>query len=478
MSAYASKPNCGGTEAGGFVIPLVANTLWFASCLPEAAAFWRATRDVAGTQRRVLRRITGFDNVAEFQERVPLSDQPGVPREPVIRRVPTSGTTGPTKFIPYTRSLLAEFQRGIAPWIVDLFAHYPGMMAGKSYWAISPVAAEAEGFADDTEYLGRAGWLARATLAVPASVRYIRDMDAWRSETLRHLMVCRDLTFISVWHPSFLTLLLEGVDEPARLWPKLKVISCWGDATELAAMFPQAQIQSKGLIATEGFVSLPLWGRAGAALAVRSHFFEFLDDDGKARLAHELTVGREYSVVLTTSGGLYRHRLYDRVRVMGFERECPLLRFVGKETLVSDHFGEKVSEEHVRAALRISTRFAMVARDGNAYTLFVEATEDDGRLRFIAERLDAALQSNIHYRYCRQLGQLGPVRVFRVASRGRETYLEESRRRGQRLGNVKPSVLRVDTGWSTVFIGSFVEACQADGIAHTTGSACARSSTG
>jgi len=441
------------------VKPLIANSLWFASCLPEAAAFRRATRDVVGTQQRVLQKITGFRSVAEFQDRVPLSDEPGMPCEPVIHRVPTSGTTGPTKLIPYTRSLLREFQRGIAPWIADLFVHNPGMLAGKSYWAISPVAQTAKGFADDTEYLGRAGGLARATLAVPASVRHIRDMDEWRRETLGHLTACRDLTFISVWHPSFLMLLLEGVREPAKLWPMLRVISCWGEAPELVEIFPQARIQPKGLIATEGFVSLPLWERDGAALAVRSHFFEFLNDDGNAKLAHELAVGCEYSVILTTSGGLNRYQLNDRVRVSGFEQECPLLRFVGKETNVSDHFGEKLNDHHVQAVLEsigLDATFVMVACEGHAYTLFAETRDDDFRLLLAAEKLDGALQTNVHYRYCRQLGQLAPVRAFRILSRGREAYLETCRERGQRLGEVKPAALSRTTGWGEVFPGSFV----------------------
>ena len=445
--------------------PLIANSLWFALCLPESAAFQRATRHVAETQRRVLQRITGVSSVMEFQERVPLSDEPGVPCTPVIQRVPTSGTTGPTKFIPYTRSLLAEFQHGIGPWIADLFAHNPSLLTGKSYWAISPVANEAGGFSDDTEYLGRASWLAQATLAVPASVRHICDMEEWREETLRHLLACRDLTFISVWHPSFLTLLLQGMDEPVKLWPKLRVISCWGDAAaarpagDLARMFPAVTIQPKGLIATEGFVSLPLWGRDGAALAVRSHFFEFLDDAGAVRLAHDLVNGREYSVVLTTSGGLNRYRLYDRVKVVGFEHECPLLRFVGKENHVSDRRGEKLNERHVQAALEmigLDATFTMVACEGNAYILFAETTERDDQLLAAAGKLDAALRANVHYRYCRELGQLATFRVFRITSRGYATYLEACKRRGQRIGDVKPAALDCRDGWLGVFDGRLV----------------------
>lgn len=435
--------------------PLVANSLWFVSCLPEALAFRRATRDVAGTQRRVLERITGCE-VAVFQEEYPLTDEIGEPAEPVVRRLPTSGTTGPTKWIPYTAGLYREFQRGIAPWIVDLFAHNPGMLAGKSYWAISPAGKTGAEFGDDSEYLGSAQKWVAATLAVPAAVRMAKE---WRQETLRHLLTCRELTFISVWHPSFLTLLLEDVDPD---WPELRVISCWGDAPELQARFPQATIQPKGLIATEGFVSLPLWGREGAALAVRSHFFEFLDGAGKPWLAHELVVGREYSVVLTTGGGLKRYRLNDRIRVTGFECECPLLGFVGKETNVSDRFGEKVSELHVASTLAgLPAEFALVACEGRAYTLFVESHLPNEALEVWVEKLETALQENVHYRYCRELGQLDHVQAFRIVTGGAATYLAVCQARGQRLGDVKPIWLSRQDGWSEHFKGRRLRSVEA-----------------
>jgi hypothetical protein len=276
---------------------------------------------------------------------------------------------------------------------------------------------------------------------------------------------------ISVWHPTFLSLLVEplaemfpGESDPAalhaRLWPRLRVISCWADAAaaqpaaELARLFPHARIQPKGLIATEAFVSLPLEEHDGAALAVRSHFFEFVDDCGHVRLAHQLSRGDEVSVVVTTGGGLLRYRLRDRVAVTGFVRECPVLRFIGKEALVSDWFGEKLSELQVQRALDASgleVGFALVACEDNGYVLFAETPVDGDRLLEAAKRFDAALRDNIHYRYCRQLGQLRPLRVCRLRHGGREAWLRECAVRGQRLGGVKPSLLRRDTDWMAVF---------------------------
>jgi hypothetical protein len=264
----------------------------------------------------------------------------------VLLLEPTSGSTAATKHIPYTAALKAEFQQAIAPWVVNFFRHTPALLLGQAYWSVTPVTQRNQrtpgglpiGFEEDSAYLG--GWqryLLQAVLAVPPLVRLIDDMEAFRYITLLFLLRSRSLALISVWNPTFLTLLVNRLPEwwphlaadighgtlsaptplvpelqrqlitfnqpdprraaeiraifqeendPAlihtRLWPHLRLISCWTEAQaafhvlELARLFPQAQIQGKGLIATEGFVSLPLVGQTGAALAIRSHFFEFL----------------------------------------------------------------------------------------------------------------------------------------------------------------------------------------------------------
>jgi hypothetical protein len=105
-------------------------------------------------------------------------------------------------------------------------------------------------------------------------------------------------------------------DDVQGIWPKLTLISCWGDgparsaAASLARRFPHVEVQRKGLIATEAIVTIPFGGRH--PLTIGSHFFEFLDPNGRARLAHQLEGGVEYTVVVTTAGGLYRYRLADR----------------------------------------------------------------------------------------------------------------------------------------------------------------------
>ncbi len=539
------------------MIARTANRLWTLGNRRRWRRFRHALRDPGTVQRRLLEgylqrnagtvfgrrhRFAEIDSVAAWQRQVPLvryddleplierirrGEQGVLTAEPVARLVPSSGSTAARKVVPYTRGLLHEIGAAVGPWIVDLHRRRPGLGRGRAYWSISP-AVEIEdggsavpvGFDDDGAYLG--GFFQRLvdrTLAVPAAVRHLRDVEAFRYATLRHLLRARDLTLISVWHPSFLDLLLEplaqrweellgdvaagtltlpadvpgdlrralahplrpdsrraaeleglGPDALADLWPNLEVISCWADgnagapAAALAERFPGVGVEPKGLIATEAFVSLPFAGRRPAAVC--SHFFEFLDDHGRVHLLDRLADGGEYSVVVTTAGGLYRYRLHDRVRVEGRLGATPCLRFLARDDRVSDRAGEKLAEGHVAGVLErllpadLGVRFAMLAPDGgqnggghSSYTLYLES--DRRPPPGLADRLEAALAENPHYRYCIELGQLGPARLFRVAGDGHQVYLEHRRRAGQRLGDVKPAALSPEVGWSERFAGYY-----------------------
>ncbi len=74
-------------------------------------------------------------------------------------------------------------------------------------------------------------------------------------------------------------------------------------------------------------------GEGRQALAIRSHFFEFVEVDDwesgekKALLCHELEVGRQYYILFTTSGGLYRYHINDIVKVVGWYNRTPSSNF-------------------------------------------------------------------------------------------------------------------------------------------------------
>jgi hypothetical protein len=252
------------------------------------------------------------------------------------------------------------------------------------------------------------------------------------------------------------------------------LISCWADAAasryldEIRALFPSVEIQPKGLLATEGCVSFPLVGREAPVLAIRSHFFEFEEmDAARCRLAHELDRGGRYRVVITTAGGLYRYQLRDEVEVVGFENDCPLLRFLGKADRVSDLVGEKLAEPFVRSALdrlfaaqHLVPHFALlVPVEGwpARYRLYLQGAnlaDNSIPVARIQELLDAALAENPHYAYAVRLGQLAPVEIAILDPRGEPGWCVYERcclARGQRAGNIKPAALDSWTGWPAEF---------------------------
>ena len=528
-----------------------AGLVWLAANAPGYWLYRRALQSPEAEQRglllRTLRanadtafgRAHGFAQVrtpSEYQSRVPLSRheeyRPWLERvargergvltgAPVVALQPSGGTSGGSKAIPYTRALQGELRRAIAPWVFDLHRSRPGLALGASYWSITPAlqgravgaSAVRVGFEEDSEYLG-GFWrrLLGPTLAVPADVRHVRDAESFRYVTLLFLLRRGDLRLVSVWHPSFLTLLLDALprhwdalvrdvgratlrppaalapelqarlgarlcpdpgraaalrrcapDEPTRIWPQLRLVSCWGDGhaalhlAELRRRLPGVEIQPKGLLATEACVTLPFAG--ATPLAVRSHFFEFLAGE-RAWLAHELEPGGIYSVVVTTGGGLYRYRLEDRVRVEGFVGRTPSLRFLGKEDHVSDLCGEKLNEGFVAEVLRglfdalgLNPRFALLAPELSpappAYALYLELDAEPPPT--LAALLEQRLQASPDYRYCAALGQLAPARVAWVRADAFPRYLQRLCERGQRPGDVKALALSPLSGWSEVF---------------------------
>jgi hypothetical protein len=536
-----------------------ANSLWWLAGGPSYAAFTSALHAPDAAQERVLRtflrknshtsfgREHGLPRVRtseEFTRRVPIRNydelrpwidriQRGEPQvltnEPVTRLVPTSGSTAARKLIPYTASMHGELNSAISPWISDLYRSYPRALLGASYWSISPVSSAefqpAEdsavpiGFDDDAAYLGPfRKSLINAGMAVPPEVSQIASIEDWRYVSALLLLRRSDLSLVSVWHPSFFSLLLRVIQEnweqllseisrgacavtgrlsPSvaasiksrpnprraqelhgisplrvdRLWPKLIVLSCWADghaaaaAGELAQSLGSIVLQPKGLIATEGIISIPFAGCH--PVAIRSHYLEFEEDSGRVLRASELRANHEYNVILTTGGGLWRYRLGDRIAVDALLGRTPSIRFVGKSVQVSDRMGEKLSDGFVASVFsklfadeRSRPAFAMLAPDvdgeGCRYTLYLSADAPDE----ICAKLDLLLSANPHYAYCRRLAQLSSPRFFRVSGDAFAEYSSRLMRAGKILGEIKPAGLSPLDDWSKHLSGQY-ESCGA-----------------
>ncbi|UCI21856.1 GH3 auxin-responsive promoter family protein [Mesorhizobium sp. B2-1-8] len=394
--------------------------------------------------------------------------------EPVRFLEQTGGSSGGSKYIPYTDSGLRAFTSCLYPWLADLIRRRPGVAQGNGYFALSPVGRGADervgahrlGSPVPFAYFGALRDSLIELSAVPMELRLLGDFASWQRQTCLHLLAADELSLIWVWSPTYLTEILRamqrdaasllpeladrlGATRPAgrvsrriavleaalggsgaglsAIWPRLDTISCWTDASsrgfaaELQGQFPQTFIQSKGLMSTEAAVSFPYADGPGCILASQSGFFEFLDDSGAGRFAWQLEVGGCYRLIVTTGSGLYRYDTQDMVEVCGFTGDTPRLRFIGRAGMVSDLCGEKLTEAFVARCLadtgldpRTYALLVAVAAPHPHYRLFVETGGTAGRIAPPGPAVEHALMANPQYEYARRIGQLGALRATTV----------------------------------------------------------------
>ena len=490
-------------------ITFLCNLCWLLSTLPGWFAFQFALWFPRRTQKRILARILrtnaalqqdtpfhqrkthDYDDLLHNIERIMRGENNALTSEPILLLEPTGGSTSGTKLVPYTRSLKKEFQRAIDPWIAGLFLRWPSLLLGRHYWSITPSTMEQRvsvvpiGFDADVAYLGRfQQFMGRQIMAVPPRMANSQTPEQARLLTLVHLLAAPDLRLVSVWHPSLLTEMMETLrfrfDEllqalperranklrtigcnPALIWKKLKVISCWSGPAcrpwieQLQGMFPRAAIQPKGLVATEGITSIPL-GKTLDVAAVRSHYYEFeCEKTGELVPLGEVVPGNVYHLILTTGGGLCRYRTHDRVQITGSFRRTPRIQFLTRNNTTSDLFGEKITLAHAEricSTLPCAYSFVMIAPEPHAnkfrYALYLET---DSNPADIAGHFETALCENYQYRHARNLGQLEPSIVHRVEG-ATGKVIKRLSQNSKQSGSIKLAALRTETDWNTTLL--------------------------
>ncbi len=187
-----------------------------------------------------------------------------------------------------------------------------------------------------------------------------------------------------------------------------------------AEWFGDVPVRDPGLLASEGRMSIPIDDNSAAGiLDVASHYFEFIPADEyespsrRALTIADLQPNAEYFLLLTTSSGLCRYDIGDRVRVTGFFGQAPIIEFLSKGAHTASLAGEKLTEHQVVAAMRSLSNppdsfvLAPAFSDPPHYRLYLDAPVAPDKL---ADDLDRALSAqNLEYASKRQTHRLGPI---------------------------------------------------------------------
>ena len=408
--------------------------------------------------------------------------------QPVLMFSMTSGTTGEPKHIPVTPRFLADIRRGWNIFGVNVLNQHPQAWLrpliqissstheqtsprGKPCGAISGLLAETQ------------KKIVRWMYVVPRWVANMHDPASRYYTILRH-SVGRDVAFITTANPSSTIKLIEtgqaeaqrlirdvrdgtftpperipagqgvkkfrpnptlarkleaGISADGKLLPKhfwsLAFLTNWTGGTlhlylrRLRELFPGVSVHDIGLLASEGRFSIPLSANSPSGIAeITSNFLEFIpaerreDENPPTLRADELTEGEEYFLVVTNWAGLYRYNLDDRVRVTGYRGQSPEFEFLSRGLHTANITGEKITEHQVVASMRLARRqmgchverFVLQGRfcsDTEPYYELRLESSDGSDPAGLAECMDKNLaEMNIEYASKRRGGRLGPIK--------------------------------------------------------------------
>jgi phenylacetate-coenzyme A ligase PaaK-like adenylate-forming protein len=452
--------------------------------------------------------IQCYEDLRPYIEGQERTREPRLNADPPLLYAQTSGTTGKPKLIPILRDtargirfyqrLFAFAQYQGVPAIyhgktlviagATIEGHLP---TGIGYGAMSGVITDS------------LPWAVRRKSSLSDAVRGIADYG----QKYRHIAACAlaepSLSVLATPNPSTILKLLEvirrdypdlvealssrcdlpgaaGVLPPAvsperlshlraligqeasltlaSLWPSLRAVVTWTGGNcallipKLRALLPEgAVIIEMGYLSSECLGSLNVDVVHNRCVPTfHEHLFEFVEahhwerDQPATVTLEQLEVGRKYSVIVTTSNGLYRYAMNDIVEVTGRFNQTPTIRFVQKGKGVTNITGEKIYEhqviqavEEVAKSVGASCEFFMMLAgvDECQYRLYLEPPPDEP---FLDQRIDERLaELNIEYRSKRESGRLQPLRLSMLRPGTGDAYKQYCLRNGQRDAQFK-----------------------------------------
>ncbi len=361
----------------------------------------------------------------------------------------TSGTTAPTKFIPFTREMFAQNQRAALDMLCCYLSREPRStipggkilyMAGSTHLKDMGDGVQAGDMSAIT-LLKRPAWLDR--YVEPREPLASAPWDQRLDGMARLLLEDRRIRILS-GVPPWILLLLKQVEllsnKPFRTAvPNLELIIHGGTSMapyrgEFERLVSNSGLRFLELLpSSEAFMGFQVHGEATMRLTpFYGAFFEFvpieqLDDTGApaadavAVPLQGIEIGQRYAVILSTCAGLWRYHIGDTLRFL--DREHFQIEFTGRDKFL-DRFEEKVTQSEVEQAVAAVNRehqdlvreFIVGPDIGSRRHRWILACRE-GHLspEAIAEQLDRHLRtSNADYDTFRQQGRIGQPQVLLV----------------------------------------------------------------
>ena len=191
-----------------------------------------------------------------------------------------------------------------------------------------------------------------------------------------------------------------------RVWPEITYIACVTGANfsiydeRVDYYTDNLPIYSTAYAATEATIGInPYIERIRYVVIPDTVFYEFIStrDENKEvpktyRL-HELELGEKYEIVITNQAGLYRYKLGDVIKVVGYYNDCPEIEFLYRKNQVLNMVSEKTTEEHLTTSIQNTIKKLNLSLVD--YTTIEDNTISPGRYIFYFEFKDNLSKRNI-----------------------------------------------------------------------------------
>lgn len=121
-------------------------------------------------------------------------------------------------------------------------------------------------------------------------------------------------------------------------------------------------------------------------------FYEFIpisDENIESTMTYcinELKLGEKYEIIITNQSGLYRYKLGDVIKVVGFYNNCPEIEFLYRRNQVLNMVSEKTTEEHLTTSIQNAIKKLNLSLVD--YTTVADNTISPGRYIFYFEFKD------------------------------------------------------------------------------------------
>ncbi|MDV4151112.1 GH3 auxin-responsive promoter family protein [Clostridium sp. AL.422] len=224
-----------------------------------------------------------------------------------------------------------------------------------------------------------------------------------------------------------------------RVWPNFQYIASVTGANfaiydDMVNFYTgYSPIYSPCYAATEGIIGINPYGKNIRYVIIPDTvFYEFISSEELSKknpttlCADELELGKSYELVITTYSGLYRYRLGDVIKVVGFYNNSPEIEFLYRRNQILNMVSEKTTEEHLTTAIKnTKNKLKLNLID---YTAVADNSTTPGRYKFyfeikgkitkelvrnIEENLDKELENcNLAYKRFRKKNGLAMTKVI------------------------------------------------------------------